>query len=132
MGFIDYLGEMDGEYYIVDNKSRDLKPRSKRKTPTVKDKELDEMLIQLYLYAGAVKQKYGKFPKSLCFNCFKTGVFIEEPFEYKKYLAAENWALESINYIENCSDFYPWIDFFPCRYICGVNNECCYYEGGKR
>ena len=131
VGFIDYLGEKDGEYYIVDNKSRNLKPRSNRKKPTLADKELDEMLIQLYLYAGAVKQKYGKFPKSLCFNCFRNGVFIEEPFVLSKYHAAEIWALENINYIENCSEFNPWIDFFPCKYLCGYNDSCCYWEGGR-
>lgn len=132
VGFIDFIGEKDGEYCIVDNKSRDLKPRSKRKNPTVKDKELDEMLIQLYLYAEALKQVYGKFPKWLCFNCFKSGVFIEEPFTMSGYNKAINWALENINYIENCSDFPPWIDYFPCRFLCGVQDECCYYEDGGR
>ena len=73
VGVIDYIGTKNGELYIIDNKSRDLKPRSKRKKPTVKDGELDEMLRQLYLYSVAVKQVYGMFPKALCFNCFKTG-----------------------------------------------------------
>ena len=50
-GRIDYLGEEDGDLVIVDNKSRDLKQRSKREKPTLKDKELDSMLRQLYIYA---------------------------------------------------------------------------------
>ena len=50
-GRIDYLGEEDGEFVIIDNKSRDLKPRSGREKPTLKDKELDLMLRQLYIYA---------------------------------------------------------------------------------
>ena len=58
-GRIDYLGEEDGEFVIIDNKSRDLKPRSGRAKPTLKDKELDLMLRQLYIYAEAVRQKYG-------------------------------------------------------------------------
>lgn len=136
LGFIDYLGELDGEYYIVDNKSRDLKPRSNRKTPTVKDKELDKMLRQLYLYSAAVKQEYGKFPKSLCFNCFRTGVFIEEPFKIEDYESAISWATESIEYIKESDDFPPSIDFFACRYICGVSDDCVYdqitREGRRR
>lgn len=32
VGYIDYLGiDDDGEFHIIDNKSRDLKPRSGRK-----------------------------------------------------------------------------------------------------
>lgn len=128
VGYIDYHGIKDGEHYIVDNKSRDLKPRSNRKTPTVKDKELDEMLRQLYIYSAAIKQKYGKFPKALCFNCFKTGTFIEEPFKESAYNESIKWAKENISNIIKTNRFPPSIDFFSCCYICGVNDECCYWE----
>lgn len=130
IGFIDYLGEKDGEYYIVDNKSRELKPRSGRKKPTVKDQELDEMLKQLYLYAAAIKQEYGKYPKALCFNCFKNRVFIEEPFSEKTFSETVEWFLKTIDDIADENDFLPYLDFFSCNYICGVNNDCCYYEMG--
>lgn len=130
IGFIDYLGEKDGEYYIVDNKSRELKPRSGRKKPTVKDQELDEMLKQLYLYAAAIKQEYGKFPNALCFNCFKNRVFIEEPFSEKTFSETIEWFLKTIDDIADENEFLPRIDFFGCNYICGVNGECCYYEMG--
>ena len=130
IGFIDYLGEKDGEYYIVDNKSRELKPRSKRAKPTVKDQELDEMLKQLYLYAAAVKQEYGKFPKALCFNCFKNGVFIEEPFSEKVFSETIEWFLKAIDNIADENDFLPYLDYFSCKNICGVKDECCYYELG--
>ena len=130
IGFIDYLGEKDGEYYIVDNKSRELKPRSGRKKPTVKDQELDEMLKQLYLYAAAIKQEYGKFPKALCFNCFKNRVFIEEPFRENKFSETVEWFLKTIDDIADENEFLPYLDFFSCNYICGVNNDCCYYEMG--
>lgn len=130
IGFIDYLGEKDGEYYIVDNKSRELKPRSKRAKPTVKDQELDEMLKQLYLYAAAVKQEYGKFPKALCFNCFKNGVFIEEPFSEKVFSETIEWFLKTIDNIADENDFLPYLDYFSCKNICGVKDECCYYELG--
>lgn len=128
VGFIDYLGEKDGEYYIVDNKSRDLKPRSKRKKPTLKDKELDEMLRQLYLYASAVREEYGKFPVRLCFNCFKSGVFIEEPFVMERYKEAIEWATHTIEKIQATNDFYPNLDYFFCRYLCDYSDECCFVD----
>lgn len=126
VGFIDFLGEEDGEYIIVDNKSRDLKPRSKRAKPTVKDRELDEMLKQLYIYSAAVYQKYGKYPKELCFNCFRTGTLIREPFNIEAYNSAIQWAKDRIEEISNDADFLPNQDFFACRYICGVSDDCIY------
>lgn len=126
IGYIDYLGEENGEYYIIDNKSRDLKPRSNREKPTVKDKELDSMLRQLYIYSAAVKQEYGKFPKALCFNCFKSGVFIEEPFRKEAYNEAIEWVKRSVADIKSTDDFYPNREFFSCYYICGVSDDCIY------
>lgn len=126
VGYIDYLGEENGEYYIIDNKSRDLKPRSNREKPTVKDKELDSMLRQLYIYSAAVKQEYGKFPKALCFNCFKSGVFIEEPFRKEAYNEAISWVKRSVVDIKSTDDFYPNREFFSCYYICGVSDDCVY------
>ena len=125
-GRIDYLGEEDGEFVIVDNKSRDLKPRSGREKPTLKDKELDLMLRQLYIYAEAVRQKYSKLPKLLCFNCFKTGVFIEEPFNEDAYREALSWAQHKVEEISGADEFYPNREFFSCYYLCSLSNHCCY------
>ena len=128
IGYIDYLGEKDGEYYIVDNKSRELKPRSGRKKSTKKDEELDTMLVQLYLYAAAIKEIYGKYPKGLCFNCFKNGVFIEEPFVEKKYEEAIEWAKNSVKYIAETEDFSPNVEYFGCVHLCGLTDECEYWN----
>lgn len=134
VGIIDYLGKTDDGYIIIDNKSRELKPRSNRKTPTKKDEELDEMLQQLYLYAAAVKYKYGEFPKKLCFNCFKNGVFIEEDFDPVKYEETVNVIKKQIYAIlsSNTEDFRPYIDYFGCKYICGFSEDCCYWTTESR
>lgn len=127
VGFIDYIGyDDDGGICIVDNKSRDLKPRSNRQKPTAKDKELDKMLRQLYLYAAAIEQEYEVLPKFLCFNCFKAGVFIKEQFDIQKYEETKQWAIKSIEKITNTEDFEPNLDFFSCLYICGVSDYCEY------
>lgn len=126
VGIIDLLGEKNGEMYIIDHKSRELKSRSHRPNPTVKDRELDEMLRQLYIYSAAVREEYGKFPKALCFNCFKSGVCIEEPFREAAYNEVIDWMKKEIEEIKNTEDFYPNIDYFGCRYICDVSDECIY------
>lgn len=123
-GYIDFLGEKDGDYYIIDNKSRNLKPRSRREKPTKSDLMLDEMLRQLYLYSAAVEQEYGKLPKALCFNCFKNNTFIEEEFSLERYEEAKKWAVDEIHKIENSEEFEANPEFFKCIYICGVSNRC--------
>lgn len=127
-GFIDILGERDGRYYIVDHKSRNLKPRSNRPSPTLKDAELDKMLRQLYLYSAAVKEEYGEFPAELCFNCFRTGVYIKEMFCIQDFNKTVEWANKTVDKIKKERDFPPTVDYFYCKFLCGVRHECCYAE----
>ena len=129
VAFVDYIGERDGKLVIVDHKSRDLKPRSNRQKPTVKDQELDDMLRQLYLYAHGIQQKYGEFPALLCFNCFKNGQFIEESFDPEAYLHTLDWAKQTVDRIAGEETFHPYIDYFYCKNLCGLHDSCCYYEG---
>lgn len=128
VAILDYVGEKDGKLYIVDNKSRKLKPRSGRKKPTQSDNELDDMLRQLYIYSAAVKQKFGRLPDYLCFNCFRNGNLIVEKFDESKYEEAIEWVKETVRKIEDTDNFYPHREFFSCKYICGVCDECCYNE----
>lgn len=125
VGFIDFLGQdEDGEYVVIDNKSRDLRQRSTRAKPTVKDKELDDILRQLYIYCIAIEQEFGKLPKTLCINCFRTSTFIVEPFSIEAYEAAKRWVLEQIEIIREEEDFEANPDIFTCFWICGVDHHC--------
>ena len=91
------------------------------------------MLRQLYIYSAAIKQEYGVFPEALCFNCFRTGTFIEEPFNEEAYHSAIDWAKNMVEDIKNTDEFYPNREFFSCYYICGVSGDCCYdQQGGLR
>ncbi len=128
VGYIDYLGEKDGELYVVDNKSRTLKPRSTRIKPTRSDKELDEYLRQLYLYSAAVEQEYGRRPRKLCFNCFRGPVFITEPFQEQAYAESQKWLDESVARITAETDFRPDIEYFKCAYLCEMNSHCEYHR----
>lgn len=126
IGYIDYLGEKDGGFYIVDHKSRELKPRSGRNPPTVKDLELDELLKQLYIYGESVKKEFGEYPRGVALNCFRNGVFIQEPFDLDKFDAAKKWAVDMIKKIENEEDFAHNRDSFACKWLCGLHDKCIY------
>ena len=129
LAFLDIVGTKNGKLAIIDHKSRDLKPRSTRKKPTLKDQELDSMLRQLYLYSYGLKQVHGEFPDILCFNCFKNGQFIEEKFSRTAYDEAVDWAKRSIGEIEDEEDFRPDVDYFRCKNLCGFHDRCCYFQG---
>ena len=128
-GFIDYIGRCADGFVIVDHKSRNLKPRSRRKKPTQSDEELDAMLRQLYIYSAAVKEFCGAFPVKLCFNCFRTGLLIEEAFDPGAYDEAVSWFCDKVHAAEDADEFPPRPDWFSCRWICGVHDDCCYYDG---
>lgn len=133
VGYIDYLGEDERGLVVVDNKSRVLKPRSKREKPTKTDEELDAYLTQLYLYSIAVEQEYGKPPASLCFNCFRTPIFIEEPFKEEAYAASKLWLSDKVEKINSETKFRPNIEFFKCKHLCEMQDFCEYCElSGKR
>ncbi len=132
MGFIDYVGTDGDDLVIVDHKSRDLKPRSNRKKPTKQDEELDDYLRQLYLYSAAVEQKYGRLPKLLCFNCFRTGTLIREQFDEEKFIEAKQWLKRRTEAIAEEEEFRPNMDWFQCRYLCECRDECEYFEMNRR
>ena len=127
-GIIDFVGERDGELVVVDHKSRKIKPRSGKGKATKSDELLDAYLRQLYLYAEAVREKFGKLPAALCLNCFREGLLIEEPFSPEQFQAAKTWAAEQVERIAGESDFRPDMDFFKCRYLCEMQDDCEYYQ----
>lgn len=127
VGYIDFFGmDQDSSLVIVDHKSRNLKPRSRRGKPTKTDTELDSYLIQLYLYSSAIEQEYGMLPKLLCFNCFRTPVLIKEPFVDAAYQKAQQWLTEKVAKIERETTFVPNADYFKCKHLCELQ-DCCGY-----
>lgn len=129
VGYIDLLEETaEGELILIDHKSRALKPRSKRKKPTKLDAELDDYLRQLYVYSAAIRQKYGRYPAYLAFNCFRKQDLIVEPFRNEKYQETMNWLVHEVEEIKACSQFYPDLDYFKCRHLCEMRDHCEYLE----
>ncbi len=127
-GYIDLImAEDNGKLSIVDHKSRALKPRSNRKNSR-SNAELDKYLRQLYLYSIPFKNQYGRWPDNLCFNCFREGVFIAEPFDEAAFESAVEWAQSLICAITDNEDWAPSIEPFKCRYLCDVHEQCEYYQ----
>lgn len=124
---------VDGDgLVILDNKSRTLKPRSKRKKPTKSDAELDEYLRQLYLYSIAAQESFKLPVKRLEFNCFRTPELISEPFVQEKQDEAKCWALETIEKIKKNEDWSPDMEFWKCSYLCDLHDECEYFQMNRR
>lgn len=127
-GFIDVVSE-DGKLIVTDHKSRTLKPRSKRSKKTKADEELDEYLRQLYVYSAAVKERYGRYPDALEFNCFRSQTMIQEPFEIKRYWQVEDWAKRQIETITTNDNWRANPEFWRCNYLCDVCSDCeCRYR----
>lgn len=133
IGYIDAVIESDDSINIIDNKSRILKPRSNRKMPTKSDKELDKYLRQLYLYSIPVKERFGKLPSNLIFNCFRDQSYIAELFNVDSFESVKSWALKTIESITNESKWDPNIDWFKCKYLCSCSYCCEYFQmyGGE-
>ena len=126
IGIADLLYKENGKLVIMDHKSHDLQPRSGRRKPTVKDQELDRYLRQLYLYAHACRElQLGEVSK-LVFNCFKSGVRVEEPYRAARELEAVTWATDLIHQIENTRVFLPLPDWFFCNNLCDTRSTCDY------
>lgn len=127
VGYIDFLGKKNSDLFVIDNKSRNLKPRSGQAAPTKTDEELDAYLIQLYLYSISVEQEYGKLPSALCFNCFRSPVFIEEPFSKEAYEQSKEWLVHKVDEITSETEFRPNMEYFKCRHLCEMQDYCEYY-----
>lgn len=128
VGYIDYIGKSSNGVAIVDHKSRNLKPRSKKGKKTRSDIELDQYLNQLYIYSIPISDMFGLEVKSLCFNCFRSNTFIDEPFEEEKLSESKEWLVSSISKIRSESEFKPSPDYFKCSYLCDVHHECEYFQ----
>lgn len=128
IGYIDAISEEDGEMIITDHKSHDLKPFSKKypEKKTQTDIELESYLRQLILYAYGVKLKYGRYPATLEFNCFRAGTWIKVPFKEEWVQPTLYWARETREQIRNESAWKPTIDYFYCKNLCDVRDSCEY------
>ena len=86
--------------------------------------ELDDYLRQLYVYSVAVKDKYGRFPDILEFNCFRSQTMIREPFKADRLNEIESWTKKEIDQIILNDRWEPQPDYWKCNYLCDVCDDC--------
>lgn len=128
VGYVDVIAKDNEEIHIIDHKSKTLKSRSKRKTPTKTDVELDEYLRQLYLYSIPIYNKYKEYPTKLNFNTFRNNSWIAEDFNLEKLEDTKKWVTNSIEEIILEEKWNPNVDYWLCKHLCDVSSECEYYS----
>lgn len=84
---------------------------------------------QLYLYAEAIRQTEGEFPKRLVFNFFRKKQFLVIDFNEAEFYEAWAWADATVREIENAEkdpsfDYYPTVSPFFCKNICDFRAIC--------
>lgn len=127
-GFADLITRTDDGLILYDHKAKTMKPYSGRKKPTKTDIELDEYSRQLYLYAHAMKAEFGEYPRQLVFNCYRNQTMIKQDFYEDKLHNILCWYHDMIHKIRDYEKWNPDIDFFKCRYLCGLNGRCDYHD----
>jgi ATP-dependent exoDNAse (exonuclease V) beta subunit len=132
IGFIDVAvrDKQDGEISIIDHKSATYPLKADGVTVLKRSEHsFQSYKRQLYLYAKAVHDKYGVFPKYLMWNHFKEQKIVVVEFDKEEYDAAMKWYIDKIHEIENDEDFVAKNDFFFCRNLCEFRDSCEYIDG---
>lgn len=128
--YIDLLlkDKRDGKYVIIDHKSVEypyIKGTKKPKKRCIHN--LTTYTNQMYLYAHAVKQNYGDFPKEMTWNHFKDeGKLATIDFEESIYDEIMDWYIKTIHEAENEKEFLPTYNWFYCNVLCNYRNSCEY------
>lgn len=129
IGFIDLLlrDKNDGKIVIMDHKSfaYPFKQNGEVKKTAIQNYETYKR--QMYLYAHAVNQIYGEFPKEMVWNCFKDGGKLARiPFKFSEYEETMDWFRKTISEIEQEQDYEPTEEFFYCNNLCDFRGSCEY------
>ena len=95
----------------------------------ITDEELDQYLIQLYLYSHLAGKKYEMPISCLGFNCFrcKPPLIIEQYVQEKADLAVK-WFTDNVARISEETEFCPDMEEFKCKNLCDVHDHCEYYR----
>lgn len=126
VGIIDLLlqNKKTGGYIILDHKTGEYPLTLKGTVKAKCEDKYEEYVRQLYLYAKAVNEKYGEFPKSLQWNFLKTGDWMTLPFEEQKYDETIEWAESVIKQIYEETEFNRNPTYFFCKNICNYRELC--------
>jgi hypothetical protein len=99
------------DYYIWDWKTSGIDGFRGKKFETKKR--------QLYIYARYVKEKYGKYPKSMSFYMARYNEKLTEVFDLKEYNKVAAWVDDVAGKIEAETKWEKKPSWFWCKNICG-------------
>lgn len=131
VGFIDLLlrDKKDQRIVIVDHKSTEYPFRQDGKIKKKLKHSFEQYKRQMYLYAHAVWQKYGEYPKSMMWHHFKDrGQLASIAFDASEYQQALVWAKETIKQIHSDAQFDACQDYFYCHNLCNFRHSCEYCD----
>lgn len=116
IGYIDLLLSKDGEYIVLDHKSRG----------KLTKKDLADYMKQLYIYSKAVYDEFGKYPVKLILNQFNIRTLTCQDFNIDKYNEAIKWCEDTIEAIiaENNWDEYNNGNQYFCDTLCNHRGVC--------
>jgi RecB family exonuclease len=115
-GFVDRMGRTkSGDLIMTDYKCA--KPYT--------GATLKEKARQMYLYAQAVKEKFGEYPSKLIFFHFRQNHPQIIPFKMEDLEEAWAWADKMVAEIETYEGNFPMTDNgYFCEAVCGFRNTC--------
>ena len=124
-GYIDKLirDKKDNKMIVLDHKS---------KSEFKSKKEQMEYARQLYLYAYAVNELYGEYPKSLFFNMFRFGREVEIEFVEEDMNEAIKWMIDTIDEIKACDEFPVTEDKFFSEELCNFRHDDEHIKGNYK
>lgn len=131
IGYIDLLlrDKKDGKIVILDHKSAEYPFKKNGELKKKEIKSFNSYKKQMYLYAHAIHQIYGEFPKEMTWNLFKDGgKFATIPFIKEEYDETMAWFNDVIATIEQETEFEPTEDYFYCTNLCNFRNSCEYRQ----
>ena len=112
-GVIDLiLEDKSGNIIIMDHKS---------KNGFSDEVEESHYKRQLYLYAGYIKDHYGKFPTEMKFNMFRIPEIKTYTFKEDEYNEANKWMLNTVDEIRK---LYLNYNYFFCSQLCNSRKIC--------
>lgn len=116
VGVVDLiLRDGNGDIHIFDHKTKSMSSI---------EREFQDAKKQLYIYALHIMEKYGKYPKMMCFNMLKSREYIRVPFELEEFEATMRWVEQTIESIIMSFDYPVGGSPYFCQWICSVGKYC--------
>ena len=134
VGYADLIlkDKQSGNVLLVDHKSAN---HFFKKDGTVlknQQENFEAYRKQMYMYADAMKKKYGFYPDYMVWNHFLDGgATTVIPFDMAEHAAAIKWVKDTIRSIYKDTTFEAGKrDYTRCNIICNYRNDCEYKEFG--